>query len=62
MSALILLVLIVFNFNNIAVCAGGGSCGSCHVILSQELFDAVPPPNDQEKDLLQNVVYGVTPT
>ena len=62
MSALILLVLMPFDVDTVAVCAGGGSCGSCHVILSQELFDAVPPPNDQEKDLLQNVVYGVTPT
>ncbi|KAK8791654.1 hypothetical protein WA538_002860 [Blastocystis sp. DL] len=45
-----------------AVCGGGGSCGSCHVILPQELFDIVEPPNDVEKELLTNVVFGVKPT
>lgn len=45
-----------------AVCSGGGSCGSCHVILPKDLFDAVEPPNDLEKDLLTNVVFGVKPT
>ena len=45
-----------------AVCSGGGSCGSCHVILPKDLFDTVEPPNDLEKDLLTNVVFGVKPT
>ena len=45
-----------------AVCAGGGSCGSCHIILPQDIFDQVPPPNDMEKELLTNVVFGVQPT
>lgn len=45
-----------------AVCSGGGSCGSCHVILPKDLFDAVEPPNDLEKELLTNVVFGVKPT
>ena len=46
----------------IAVCGGGGSCGSCNVILPQELFDAVPPMKDQEKELLETVVFGRKPT
>lgn len=45
-----------------AVCSGGGSCGSCHVILPKDLYDTVAPPNDLEKDLLTNVVFGVQPT
>ena len=46
----------------IAVCGGGGSCGSCNVILPQELADAVPPMTDQEKELLDTVVFGRKPT
>ena len=49
-------------YSILAVCGGGGSCGSCHVILPQELFDVVEPPNDVEKELLTNVVFGVKPT
>ncbi|CBK22875.2 uncharacterized protein [Blastocystis hominis] len=45
-----------------AVCGGGGSCGSCHIILPEDLFAAIPPAKEQEQDLLSNVVFGAKPT
>nr|AFL03356.1 2Fe-2S ferredoxin 8b10 [Blastocystis sp. ATCC 50177/Nand II] len=45
-----------------AVCGGGGSCGSCNVILPQDLFDALPPAKEQEAELLNTVVFGRKPT
>ena len=46
----------------LAVCGGGGSCGSCNVILPQDLFDALPPAKEQEAELLNTVVFGRKPT
>lgn len=51
-----------FLFYSIAVCGGGGSCGSCHIILPEDLFAAIPPAKEQEQDLLSNVVFGAKPT
>lgn len=62
MSVLMLLVSLYFGILVLAVCGGGGSCGSCHVILPQDLYDKLPPMRDQEKELLASVVLGVTPT
>lgn len=45
-----------------AVCGGGGSCGSCHIVLPEDLFNAIPPAKQEEQDLLSNVVLGVKPT
>lgn len=62
MSVLMLLVSISLYCLYVAVCSGGGSCGSCHIILPKDLYDSLPPMRDQEKELLSTVVMGATPT
>jgi 2Fe-2S ferredoxin len=36
-----------------AVCGGGMMCGTCHVYLSPEIFNALPRPMDEEGELLR---------
>ena len=62
MSVLMLLVSISLYCLYVAVCGGGGSCGSCHIILPKDLYDSLPPMRNQEKELLSTVVMGATPT
>ncbi|EER08417.1 2Fe-2S ferredoxin, putative [Perkinsus marinus ATCC 50983] len=33
-------------------CEGQMACSTCHCILSQDLFDSLPEPTDEEEDLL----------
>ena len=36
----------------IGECGGNASCGTCHVWVREEFWDAVGPTNDTEEDLL----------
>ncbi len=38
-------------------CEGNCACGTCHVIVQQEIFKKLPPAKDEEEDLLQ-VAFG----
>ena len=38
------------------VCGGACSCTTCHIILSRALFDALPPPGEDELDRLDLAV------
>lgn len=36
----------------VAECNGNASCATCHVYLEDDVAAALPPPGDQEEDLL----------
>jgi len=42
-------------------CGGECACSTCHVVLEQENFDAMPEPDDDEVDML-DLAAGVTDT
>ena len=42
-------------------CDGEMSCSTCHVIVASDDFGRLPPPSDEEEDLL-DLAYGVTRT
>ena len=38
-----------------AACEGSLGCGTCHVKLEEHVFRALPPPTEQEEELLRSV-------
>lgn len=42
-------------------CEGCMACSTCHVIIDEPHFDALPDPSDEEEDLL-DLAWGVRPT
>ncbi|GBE83686.1 Adrenodoxin homolog, mitochondrial [Sparassis crispa] len=42
-------------------CEGSVACSTCHVILSQEHYDLLPEPEDDENDML-DMAFGLTDT
>jgi len=42
-------------------CEGSVACSTCHVILSEEYYDMLPPPEDDENDML-DMAFGLTDT
>jgi ferredoxin len=58
-----LTLLDIANQNDIPLignCGGAISCGTCHVILSENTFNNIEQANDDEEDLLDIVMS--TPT
>ena len=51
------------ELSNLLVCSCGGiaSCSTCHVILSEEDYDKLKPPEEDERDML-DLTLNVTPT
>tara|TARA_R110002072_G_scaffold182797_8_gene338977 strand:- start:1770 stop:2096 length:327 start_codon:yes stop_codon:yes gene_type:complete len=50
--------------NNIDIegaCEGCMACSTCHVIVDETHFAALPDPSDEEEDLL-DLAWGVRPT
>jgi ferredoxin len=43
------------------VCEGAMACSTCHVIVAPEHADQLPPPSEEEDDML-DFAYGVTRT
>jgi ferredoxin len=37
------------------------ACSTCHVILEQKVFDSLPPPGEEEMDML-DLAFGLTDT
>lgn len=57
-------ILEVAHDNDIDIegaCGGECACSTCHIILSQESFDSLPPPDDDEVDML-DLAANVTDT
>ncbi len=42
-------------------CEGCLACSTCHVIVSEEDFDRLPEPSEDEEDML-DLAYGLTET
>jgi 2Fe-2S ferredoxin len=42
-------------------CGGSMACSTCHVIVDPAFFDRLPPPSEEEEDLL-DLAWGLTPT
>lgn len=42
-------------------CGGVMACSTCHLIVDRAFFDKLPPPEDDEEDML-DLAYGLTPT
>lgn len=42
-------------------CDGSLACSTCHVVLSQEVYDALPPPDEEELDML-DLAFELTDT
>jgi ferredoxin len=42
-------------------CGGELACSTCHVVLSQELYDKLPAKTEEEEDML-DLAMGVTDT
>ena len=42
-------------------CDGSLACSTCHVILSQEVYDSLPPPEEEELDML-DLAFDLTDT
>lgn len=45
-----------------ALCGGCCSCSTCHIYLSPETFEALPPPEEPEVDLLEGLETTRRPT
>jgi len=42
-------------------CEGTLACSTCHCIFTQELYDKLPPPDEEELDML-DLAAGLTDT
>jgi ferredoxin len=42
-------------------CEGSVACSTCHVILPERVFKALPEPTDEENDML-DMAFGLTET
>lgn len=45
-----------WGLNIKAECGGACSCATCHVYVDQDWFDKLPPPSDDEEDLLYSTL------
>lgn len=42
-------------------CGGSMACSTCHVIVDPAFYGRLPPPSEEEEDLL-DLAWGLTPT
>lgn len=42
-------------------CEGSLACSTCHVVVSEEDFDKIPEPTEEEEDML-DLAFGLTHT
>jgi len=42
-------------------CGGSLACSTCHVIVDPAFYGRLPPPSEEEEDLL-DLAWGLTPT
>lgn len=45
----------------LGACEGSVACSTCHVILGEEYYDKLPPPEDDENDML-DMAFGLSDT
>lgn len=49
------------NIQIIGACEGNCACSTCHIILEENLYNKLPPPKEEEEDML-DLAYGVRKT
>src|ERR1700761_5277053 len=49
------------SLTSIGACEGSVACSTCHVILPPEYYDLIPPPEDDENDML-DMAFGLCDT
>lgn len=57
-------ILEIAHQNNIdleGACGGSLACATCHIILEQEVYDTLTPPEEAEEDML-DLAFGLEPT
>ncbi|MDF2367468.1 ferredoxin family 2Fe-2S iron-sulfur cluster binding protein [Sneathiella sp.] len=57
-------ILEIAHQNNIdleGACEGSLACSTCHIIVSEEDFERLPDPTEDEEDML-DLAYGLTRT
>jgi ferredoxin len=54
-------VALDFDIDIEGACGGELACSTCHVILSQELYDSLPEKEEEEEDML-DLAFGLTDT
>ena len=57
-------VLDVALDNNIDIegaCGGELACSTCHVVLTKDVYDKLPPKSEEEEDML-DLAWGLTET
>lgn len=42
-------------------CGGECACSTCHIVLEDEMYNKLPPPEDEEEDML-DLALGLTDT
>lgn len=45
----------------LAACGGSLACATCHVVVAEDWYDKLPPPSEDEEDLL-DTAHGLMPT
>lgn len=50
-----------YGFDVEGACEGAMACSTCHVIVAPEFHDRLPPPSEEEADML-DLTAGLTPT
>jgi ferredoxin len=54
-------VALEHNIDIEGACGGQMACSTCHVILDESLYDALPAKTDEEQDML-DLAWGLQPT
>lgn len=60
-GATVLEVALDHNIDIEGACGGEMACSTCHVILSQKLYDRLPKKSEEEQDML-DLAWGIQPT
>jgi len=54
-------IALEFNIDIEGACGGQMACSTCHCVLSQDLYDALPQKQEEEQDML-DLALGLTDT
>lgn len=50
-----------YNINLTGACEGNCACSTCHIIFDKKVYEKLPPPKEEEEDMLE-LAFGLTPT
>jgi ferredoxin len=61
MGKSVLDVALEYNVDIEGACGGQMACSTCHCILTQKLYDSLPPKEEEEQDML-DLAWGLKET